>query len=782
MIIVFFTIITMLGGIAYFGLNINLTPKMDIPTLNIITVYPGAAASVVESSVTKKIEDAVSSLENLKKITSKSQENVSIVTVELYSGANTDLILQDAQRKINAIKADLPKDIDDPSINKFSLDDLPIIKIAAISTMKDVDFYRLVDEKIKNNISKLPGVGQISLMGGTKREIQINLDPGKLQSYNLSVGRVLQAIQVSNLDVPAGNVETNAGTYSIRLSAKYTSLKQISDTKVSATPEGGIVTIGDIAEVRDGIAEQKTANRYNGVSSIGLQIVKQRDANTVVVCDLIKKELKDIESQYADKNIQFTVATDASVYTKASVNSVLEDLLLAIIIVSLVCFIFLHSFRNAIIVMIAVPLSMIPAFIVMYIMGFSLNIISLMALSLVVGILVDDSIVVIENMYRFIEEGKSKMEAALLGSKQIMFTATAITLVIVIVFLPLAIAGGLIGNMLHEFAIPIIVSTATSLVVSFTLTPMLVSRFGRQEDIHGKSLLNLLSQKFEGGFNAMKDVYIRLLEKTFRHKTLLFGLVALAFVATVALFPAGLIGTSFMSQTDQGEFVVTLEFDSQTPVYKNNLQTAKIEDMIRTHPEVTGVFASVGTSSNLISSSSKNNISQLTVKIVDKKERKLGVEKFSQMIKREVGELPGVKVSVQVPSIVGSMDAPVQVILKGDDFATIQTTAEEVKKIIKSIPGTSDVKFSIDDPKLEINVDLDRRKMEELGISVYDAGMTLRTCMAGNTDNKYTDKGYDYDINMMLDRFNKRNAENVASLSVLNNAGTPIELKQFADV
>lgn len=782
LIIVFFVIITMLGTISYFGLNINLTPKIDNPVLNIVTVYPGASASVVESSVTKKIEDAVSSLENLKKITSKSQENVSVVTIELQSGTNTDLILQDAQRKINAIKSDLPKEIDDPSINKFSLDDLPIMKIVASSSMKETEFFRLIDEKIKNKISKLAGVGQITLSGGTKREIQVNIDPNKLKSYNIPVSSVLQAIQMSNIDFPAGKIETNEGTYSIRLSAKYTDLIQIRNTKVATSPNGGSITISDLAEIRDGIAEQTTVNRYNGLNAIGLQIVKQGDANTVKVCDLIKEELKTIETEYAKYNVKFTIATDNSIYTRASVNAVIEDLVLAIIIVSLICFIFLHSFRNAIIVMIAVPLSMIPAFIFMYMMGYSLNLMSLMALSLVVGILVDDSIVVIENMTRYIEEGKNKVEAALLGAKQILFTATAITLVIVIVFLPLAISGGLIGNMLKEFAVPIIVSTLASLVVSFTLTPMLISRFGKHEDISGKSFLNKVSRKFETGFNAVKNFYVHLLEKSFRHNKLLFGLVSLAFVAVIALFPAGFIGTSFLGKIDQGEFIITLEYDSQTPIYKNNLRTAEIENMIRRHSEVTAVFSSVGSSSNLIGSSSKNNISQLTVKMIDKKERIIGVEEFSQIIKRELSEIPGLKVSAEVPSIVGSMDAPVQIILKGDNFTELHATAEKVKKIIKTVPGTADVKFSIDDPKQEVNVDLNRKKMEELGVSVYSVGSTLRTFMAGNTDNKFTDNGYDYDINLIIDKFNKRNSEDVASLTVMSNLGMPIEITQFSDV
>ena len=782
LIIVFFIILTMLGMISYFGLNINLTPKVDFPVLNIITVYPGASASVVESSVTKKIEDAVSSLENLKKITSKSQENVSIVTIELQSGANTDVILQDAQRKINSIKSDLPKDIDDPSINKFSLDDLPIMKIVASSSMNESEFYRLIDEKIKNKISKLAGVGNINLSGGTKREIQINIDPNKLKSYNISVSSVLQALQMSNLDFPAGKVETNAGTYSIRLSAKFSSLQQISTTKIASSPNGGNITVSDVAEIRDGIAEQTTVNRYNGKNSIGLQIVKQRDANTVVVCDLIKNELKNIESEYVSKNIKFTIATDASVYTKASVNAVIEDLFLAIIIVSIVCFIFLHSFRNAIIVMIAVPLSMIPAFIIMYLMGYSLNIMSLMALSLVVGILVDDSIVVIENMTRYIEIGKNKVEAAMLGSKQILFTATAITLVIVIVFLPLAIAGGLIGNLLHEFAVPIIVSTLTSLLVSFTLTPMLISRFGRHEDISGKSFLNFVSRKFESGFNYVKDMYVSVLKKSFNHKKYLFILVILCFVGVIALFPGGFIGTSFMSKIDQGEFVVTIEYDTKTPVYINNLQTEKIEKMIMKHKEVLGVFSSVGTSSNLGGNSTKNNISQITVKICEKKDRKFGVEMFAQQIKNELNEIPGIKVSAEVASLVGSMDAPVQVILKGDNFSQLHDAAQTVKQIIKTVPGTSDVKFSIDDPRQEVNIDLDRTKMDDLGVSVYSVGSALRTFMAGNTDNKFTDNGYDYDINLIIDKFNKKNSEDVSSISVMSNSGIPIEIKQFADV
>jgi HAE1 family hydrophobic/amphiphilic exporter-1 len=294
--------------------------------------------------------------------------------------------------------------------------------------------------------------------------------------------------------------------------------------------------------------------------------------------------------------------------------------------------------------------------------------------------------------------------------------------------------------------------------------------------------MNRVSRGFEKGFEAIKNAYTRLLEISFKRKTILFGIVIVALVATLALLPMGFIGTSFMSQTDQGEFIVTIEMSTQTPVYQNNLKIAKIEEVILKNPEVIRVFSSVGSSSNLISTSSKNNMSQLTVKMVDKKDRKIGVEKFSQNIKSELNNIPGIKVSIEVPSIVGSTDAPIQVILKGDDFAKLQTAAESVKSTIKSIAGTSDVKLSIDDPRQEIHINLNRRKMEELGLSVVDAGATVRTAMAGNTDNKYSENGYDYDINIILDKFNKKSIEDVAGLTVLNSRGESIEIKQFADV
>ena len=502
---VIFTLLALGGLISFKQLNLNLLPKFELPMLTIQTVYPGAGASEVETTVTKKIEDALSTLENLKKISSTSMEGVSVISIELNTGSDANLAVQEAQRKISAIKSNLPSEVKESSINKIALDEKAILTVAASSTLPSTQFYKLVEDRIQSRLAKLPGVGAVKMSGGKEREIKVNIDAEKLKAYKLSIMQVLSVIQYANMEIPAGNVENKASVYSVRLAAKYASLDELRNTVIATTPNGGNVKVMDVAEVEDGTAEQKLINRIDGQDAIGISIQKQSDANAVQVSDLAKAELKAIEKEYAANHVKFEIATDDSIFTRASADGVVEDLILAILIVAIVCFIFLHNIRSALIVMVAVPLSIIPAFIGMYMLGFTLNMMSLMALSLVVGILVDDSIVVIENMFRHMEMGKTKWQAAIDGCKQIMFTAMAITLVIVVVFLPMGLSGGLIGNILKEFAIPIVIATMCSLLVSFTVTPLLMSRFGNMPDDSRPTLSGRLSRFIESTFDSVNN-------------------------------------------------------------------------------------------------------------------------------------------------------------------------------------------------------------------------------------------------------------------------------------
>jgi HAE1 family hydrophobic/amphiphilic exporter-1 len=784
LVIVIFTVLGILGMLSYAQLNYNLLPKFESPVMSIVTVYPGAAAGEVETSVTKKIEDALSSLENLDKIQSTSQEGVSIVVINLLQSANIDEAVQDAQRKVNAIMAQLPDDVDSPTINKFSTDDLPILQLGLSANMKPTEFYKLVEDRIQPQLAKVQGVGQITLVGGEEREIKINVDPAKLEAYGLSLTQVTQSIVSANQDFPTGKVETTDRQYSLRLAAKFASIDQIRNLVVSYKPNGSRITVADVAEVEDGIAERTTLNRINGRTSIGMIIRKQADANAVDVSEKIRTEIVNIERLYKDNGIKFSIANDSSVYTLASAEAVQHDLMLAVVIVAGVMLVFLHSLRSSLIVMVAIPASMISTFILMYLMGFSLNLMTLMALSLVVGILVDDSIVVLENIYRHMEMGKDKRTAALDGRNEIGFTALAITLVDVVVFLPMSMVSGLIGNILREFALVVVFSTLMSLFVSFTITPMLASRFGKLDHFTKKTWWGRISLGFESAFTGLQNSYTRILNWTLSHRWVVYVTSFFLLIGSIALVPLGFIGSEFTAQGDRGELVVQLELEPQTTLYQNNQITQRVERLLMAHPEVKLVLSKVGYSSTQMSSGSgASNRSEFTVILVDKGQRAISTEDFGSQVKDEIQKIPGIKAKAAPTGITGNANtAPVQVVLKGADLAKVQEAANTVLGVVQNIPGTTDVEFSVEDPNPELQVKLDRERMAALGLSVADVGNTLRTAFNGNDDSKYREGQYEYDIFISLDRFNRTSQEDVANLTFVNNQGKQVELKQFATV
>ncbi|GBU25106.1 RND efflux transporter [Fibrobacteria bacterium R8-3-H12] len=779
LILVVFTVLTLCGLICYNSLNLNLLPKFEVKTITIQMIYPGAGASEVEASVTKKLEDALSTLENLKKINSVSMENISVIAIELTDAADVNRAVQDAQRLIGAIKSQLPQEVLDPSINKLSSDDQPILNIATSATMPAAQFFKLVENRIQPRLAKISGVGSVQITGGTEREIKVNMDEQKLKAYNLSPLQVLQAVRISNLEVPAGNVEDDRAIYSVRFMAKFNDLNEIRNTVVAISRTGGKIKVMDVADVEDGTATQQIINRIDEQDAIGIAIRKQSDANAVNVADLVKAELAAMEKEYANNHLKFDVATDDSVFTRATANAVVEDLFLAILIVTFVCFIFLHNLRSALIVMIAVPLSIIPAFIVMYVLGFTLNLMSLMALSLVVGILVDDSIVVIENMFRHLEEGKTKREAALDGARQIVFTCMAITFVIVVVFFPLAIASGMIGNIVKEFAIPVIVATLCSLLVSFTVTPLLMSRFGKLSDTTSSTISSSFSRGVEKSFESVKNVYVKILAGSLRHKTLILLAAFVLFIASLSLVPNGFIGINFIPSADTGDIEATIDMNPQMSIYQNNLITMQVERIIRQHPEVARIYTNVGLSGDR----AKNNFTFINIKLVNKKKRTISAEDFSQVLKADLMKIPGIRARVAPKAFVGGRagDA-VQLIVLGADYEQVQETASKILDVVRRTPGTADARLSIDDPRQEVQIRLDRDKISTLGLSAADIGATLRIALNGNDDVKYDEGDFEYRIRVGIDNFDRTRADDVAKLTVLNRAGQLIELSQFADI
>jgi HAE1 family hydrophobic/amphiphilic exporter-1 len=783
MVVVFFTILAIIGIVTYTKLNYELIPKLDFPVISIVTVYPGASAKEVEGTVTKIMEDALSSLESVESISSSSQEGISTIVVELAANTNADLSLQNAQRKINAITYQLPEGAKSPSVNKFSTDEIPVITMGVVANMEPTKLYDLVDNQIRSQLSNLNGVGQVTLIGGIEREIRINIDKDKLIAYNIGISQVYQAVSSANLEMPTGKIENSEKQYSVRLLGKLKSIEELRDITVSRSATGGSIKLSDIAEVIDGVADQTTLNKINGESSIGVIIQKQSDANSVDVCDQIKEKLKIMESRYAKENVKFIMASDNSEYTLESANSVMKDLGLAIIIVALVMFLFLHSVRNSLIVLVSIPTSIISVFIGMYIFDFSLNLLTLMALSLVIGILVDDSIVVLENITRHLEMGKDKVTASLEGRSEIGFTAVAITLVDVVVFLPLSLVGGMIGNFMREFSLVIVFSTLMSLLVSFTITPLLASRLGKVQEHTNKNFVGRLSIWVENAFKKIVGYYQRVLRWALNHRKTVYIGVTFLVILSFSLVGMGLIGTAFMNNGDQGEFTVKLEGEPQNTLYQTSQLTQKVEELLKSKPEVINIFTSIGSSSNGMATSNANNKSEITVKMVPKGDREISVENFAAEIKKEVQQIPGLKVTATPSSMMGGADdAPIQVLLRSTDLNRLFEMGDSIMKIVKTIPGANDVKLSIDKSKPEIQINLDREKMEQLGLSVQLVGSTLNLAFAGNTNLQYSDGDNDYDISVRFDKFNRKKIDDVSSITFVNNQGKLVELKSFAKI
>jgi len=789
LIIVLFTILTMLGIMSYKALNYELLPKFTSPIVTIATVYPGASPKEVESTVTKKVEDAVASMENIKKLTSKSSESLSIVTVELNNDADADIGLQDAQRKINSIVSELPGDVKTPSLNKFSLDDLPIMTLSATADMNDQQFYDLIDKKVQPALSRLPGVAQVTLIGGREREIQINIDAKKLEGYKLSLLQVRNIVTNANLDFPTGKVKTTDEQILVRLAGKYKSAEELANLVLKTTEDGTQVRLGDVADVQDTQKDAEALSRVDGASAIALQVQKQTDANAVEVSEEVQKAIGGVEKEYAGSKLQIKVANDNSVFTLESADSVIHDLLIAIVLVAAVMLLFLHSLRNALFVMISIPASLIATFIGMKLMGFSLNLMSLLGLSLVVGILVDDAIVVLENIYRHMEMGKNKVRAAFDGVKEIGFTVTSITLVIVVVFLPISLTNELVSKILREFCVVVMISTMLSLLTSFTIVPLLSSRFGKVEHITGKNAFERFILWFEKQLDKFTNWMTNTLKWALNHKRwTIFGSLVLL-VASFMLVGKGYVGGEFIPKGDRGQFIVQIEMPKDMSVEQTNLMARKAEAFLSSKPEVTSLITTVGKTSEdgFGTSQSIPYKAEITVKLVPQNQRAESSDIYAAKLKKDLAEqLTGAKVKTIPVGIMGTADrAPIDLVVMGNDLDSAMTFAKKAMAALKKIEGTSDVKLSVEEGNPEINVQVDRDKMSALGLSLDVVGGSMQTAFSGTADDskvKFRQGDYEYDINMRYDNFSRRNINDVRNIGFINNRGELVRLSQFANV
>ena len=789
-LIVMLSLLLLGGFYSYKLLNYELIPKFEVNVVTISTIYPGASPSEIESTVTKKIEDGVSALENIKKIQSYSYESLSVVVVQLTNDANVDNTLNEAQRKINAIRANLPTDAKEPSLSKFSLSDLPIVSIGVTSKLSSQELYDLVDKKIQPELSRVPGVAQVNIIGGRKREIRVNIDAKKLEGYRLSIGQVQQLIAASNMEIPAGKIKTRENSTSIRLLGKIQDVEQLRNLTL-ASQNGVEIRLSDVADVQDTEEEAEKIARIDQENTLLLQVLKQTDANAVSVSELVRKKMEQIEQTYKNEGVKMLLAEDTSEFTLHAANSVMFDLVLAIVLVAVVMFFFLHSLRNALIVMVSIPTSLIAAFIGMYFFGFTLNLMSLVALSLVVGILVDDAIVVLENIHRHMEMGKNKVRAAFDGSKEIVLTVMAITLVIVVVFVPISIGNSIVVNIVREFCMTVAIATMLSLLMSFTVVPWLYSRLGKLEHANPNSVLGKIAIGFESYLKRFTQLFSDLLVWVFANKWKTIILVFFLFIGSCSLIPTGFIGAEFMPNMDRGKFLVQFELNKDASLEQTNFMTQKAENYLRSlkvegtnKPLVESMITTVGQSTSGMGASQATPYkSEIQLTIIDKKERNESTNVIAAKLKRELSQyLVEAKVKTVPVGLMGAEQSPIALVVTSDNVEVAQQYAEKTAELLKTVEGATEIKLSSESGNPEINVQIDRDKMAMLGLNIATVGGTMRTAFNGNDDSKFRTGDSEYNINIVFEEGSRQSIDDIENMMFINSVGQQVKLSQFANI
>jgi len=785
LIIVLFSVFILAGFLGYKNLSYELMPDFNQPVVVIKTGYPGADPMEVESSVSRKIEDALSNLEGVDFIVTKSLPNASVLIVNLKYATDLDQTMQDAQRYIDNIRKDLPQDILSPVMSKVSPNDLPIMQISATSNLPSTEFYQKMKDDFLPQIQQLKGVAEITLLGGEEREIQVKVNQERLKQYRISLYQVTEAINRSGLDVPSGKVQSSSANNSVRLTGKFNTLEDINNVQVAMPSLGSPVYVKDLATVTDGIKEITSVSRYNGKNGIGLLLKKQGDVNAVEVSKLVREQFQKIEKQFATEGVKFTIADDSTENTIAAVNSVVFDLTLAVILVSLVMMLFLHSIRNSLIVLVAIPTSLVTAFAVMWLLGYTLNLMTLLAMSLIIGILVDDATVVLENIQRHLDMKKNKRAAALDGRMEIGFSALSITLVDVVVFVPILFLQVFVADMLKQFSVVVVTSTLTSLLVGFTLTPWMASRIGKSEDLQPVNLFNRFLIWFEHQVTRFIKWYGQQLEWVLSHKLITTGIILVLFVFTLGVMKQGIIGKELIATGDQGKFRMNLEFDKTTTVQQNNITTQRIENFIATQPEVLTVFSNVGGPSTGIGSLGVGaaNKTELTIQLKPSGERfNQPTEEFMKKIRGALrNEFPGINYSMAALGLV-PRSAPIEITLSGSDAPQVMQLGSNLKSVVEKVPGADNVRLSVEEGSPEFQVIPDNDRMQRLGLTTAYVGLAIRTALTGNDDATLTEQGTEYPVRIWLDDFNRKNMDDVAALTIVNPQGMPIEVSQFTKV
>lgn len=748
------------GILCYSGLSVNDMPQADFPYVTVTIVQRGASPDQLQSKVVKKVEEAVGQISGVKHIYTTINESVCNIVVEFVLEKSSDTASQEVKEKLGAIRGQLPQDIDEPVISKFDFSAMPIVSLAVSGPMTNRDLSRLVDDVISKKLYSIKGVGSVNVNGNEEREIQIKLDKEKMASYELTTSDVVNSLRSDNLEVPGGKVKDGNQEISLRTNSN---IKNVEDFKniFIAKRSGNEIRVRDIAEVRDGIKEKDSLSFYQGKEAIGIDVVKQSGSNTVQVADEVKKELASIRN-LLPAGVKVDMIRDNSVFIRDSVNDVVKTIIEGCILAVIIVFLFLNQWQSTLISAVSLPTSIITTFITLKLMNFSLNTMSLIALSLAVGLLIDDAIVVIENIVRHLHMGKSPFQAAQEATSEIGLAVLATTLAVVVVFLPVAMVNGIVGKYFIEFGLTVAFSMLVSLFVSFTLVPMMSSKMLKK---HGMKKSRTFIGRFLGWFNGLFDElakkYSSFLAVVLRHRLITMILAVALFVGSLTLIP--LLGFSFIPMTDQAEVTVDAELDSGLTLEAAARKALDMEKIIKQYPEV-----------RYISTTVKKDSTSIFVKLTEKKDRKKSASTIAAEIRESLKKVPGIELAVNASANGKDMSFNI----KGDDYAQLQAFALEMKRLMSQDPNARDVGINYKAGKPETRLEVDRDAAADLGVNAAMAADTLRTLFNGVVVSKFEDDKDRYDVNVSMKDGQRQNLDSLEGIYVSGSRDKMIPLGQ----
>jgi hydrophobe/amphiphile efflux-1 (HAE1) family protein len=757
-------IVVVVGLVGYGKLNIDRFPNVDLPVVSVTTVLRGAAPEEIETELTDRIEEAVNTISSIDELRSTSTEGVSQVFITFLLNKNVDIAAQEVRDHLATILGDLPQGTEIPVVSKLDPDAAPVLFVAVESTRPIRDITELADKKIRQALENVSGVGQVTIVGGRKRQIQVYLDPSKLRAAGLTAIDVQRAIVAQNVTAPGGTIDTGPRRLTFRVRGRVSSPDALGDVVIRQA-EGHPILVRDVGRVVDGEEEAESSALLDGKPAVVLSIRKQSGENSVAVVDALRDRLGDLQKTLP-AGIHLQVIRDNTETTRTSLSAVREHLVLGALLAALVVLLFLGNLRSTLIAALAIPTSIIGTFMAMWVMNFTMNTITLLALALAVGIVIDDAIVVLENIFRFIDQKKVRpMPAAIYATREIGLAVLASTLSLLAVFMPVAFMGGIPGRFLKSFGLTMAAAIAISLFVSFTLTPMLASRWLRLDPLPaGERKKYLLERVVDVFYRPIEAVYMRLLGWVMNHRWVVVVAAGATLGSCIPLLKA--VPKGFLPKNDEAQFEITVRTPEGTSLAATNLAVERIAREVRGWPEVTATVLTIGDTAE-----KTPNLAKIFVRLVPPDQRKLSQDQLQDKVRHEIVPKQPKEYRMQVLAVAafsggGFSSATVQYIMTGPDLEKLTGYAAEATKMLKAIPGAVDVDTSLVTGNPEIEATVNRRKAADLGVNVMDVAQAAQLLVGGVKVSHYEERGNEYDILVRADENYRTNPEGLGILSV----------------